>query len=55
MCHEDCLHPAPLTAEMLLFRLQREKEEFYPPNILHNSEKYANFAVRIIDTQNIIL
>ena len=36
-------------------RVQRQEEEFYLPNILHNSEKYAIFAAYLANSQNIIL
>ena len=36
-------------------RVQRKEEEFYLPNILRNSEKYAIFAANSANQQNIIL
>ena len=36
-------------------RVQRYKEEKYPPNFLRNSEKYAIFAANLANSQNIIL
>ena len=36
-------------------RVQRQEEEFYLPNILRNSEKYAIFAANLANSQNIIL
>ena len=36
-------------------RVQRQEEESYLPNILRNSEKYANFAAKLRISQNNIL
>ena len=36
-------------------RVQRQAEEFYLPNILRHSAKYAIFAANLANQQNIIL